>query len=282
MVKRLQCFCKEKCKIIYSRDDVVSKYMLETLWGFIKDHYVFPSEQEKIRKNAMLKTISNALQRFRHALNKYYVQRGLSPLNRFGYIMPNEWDTFVQQHTPPEVVALSNKMNELNAKNKFRHKLGHGEYKVAMPKWVKKEQELRETRIPDPFEGCMVHTRNWIRGHSHTDDSGRLFTSSSKVTSMVEKAETLDAKGKTGEFKSQQERDQLSVALENEEHPGRTRAISSIASWKEGFTDESHMYKKHITHEIMHNAEETFAQQFFNFMREPHNMLYRCLFLKSI
>jgi hypothetical protein len=99
---------------------------------------------------------------------------------------------------------------------------------------------------------------------------------------MVEKAETLDAKGETGEFKSQQERDQLSVALENEEHRGRTRAISSIASWKEGFTDESHMYKKRITHEIMHNAEETFAQQFFNFMRETHNMLYRWLFLKSI
>jgi hypothetical protein len=98
--------------------------MQETLWGFIKEHYVFPSEQEKIGKNAMPKAISNTLQRIRHALNKYYVQRGLSPLNRFGYIMPNEWGTFVQQHTTPKVIALSNKMKELNVKNKFRHKLG--------------------------------------------------------------------------------------------------------------------------------------------------------------
>jgi hypothetical protein len=38
--------------------------------------------------------------------------------------------------------------------------------------------------------------------------------------------------------------------------------------WKEGFADESHLYKKRKTQEIVHNAEETFAQQFFNFMRK--------------
>jgi hypothetical protein len=87
-----------------------------------------------------------------------------------------------------------------------------------------------------------------------------LIVSSSKVTSVVEKAKTLTAKEKTGEFKSQQERDQLSAALTNEEHLGRTRAISSITSWREGFVNESHMYKKHKTQEIAHNTEETFAQ----------------------
>jgi hypothetical protein len=66
--------------------------MQETLWGFIKEHNIFFSEKEKIGKNATMKKISNALWRFRHALNKYYVQRGLSPLNWFGYITPNEWD----------------------------------------------------------------------------------------------------------------------------------------------------------------------------------------------
>jgi isopropylmalate/homocitrate/citramalate synthase len=86
-----------------------------------------------------------------------------------------------------------------------------------------------------------------------------LITSSFEVTSVVEKE-------KTGEFKSQQERDQLNAALENEERRGRTRAISSIASWKEEFVDESHLYKKCKTYEIAHNIEETSAQQFFYFM----------------
>jgi hypothetical protein len=193
----------------------------------------------------MLKTISNAFQRFRHALNKYYVQRGLSPLNQFGYIMPSKWDTFIQQHTTPEVVPCSNKMKELNTKNNFRHKLGPTVYKAAMPKWANKEQELREAGIPGPLEGCTMRTRNWIWGCSLIDDSRRLITSSSEVTNMVEKAKTLQAKEKTGEFKSQRERDQLSAALENEEHRGLTRAISSVASWKKDFVDEIHLYKKH-------------------------------------
>jgi hypothetical protein len=170
----------------------------------------------------MLKTISNALRRFRHALNMYYVQRGLSPLNRFGYITLNEWDTFIQQHNTLEVVSLSNKMKELNVKNKFRHKLGPGGYKATIPKWANKEHELCRSGIPDPLDGCTVCTRNWIRGRYRTNDSGRLITSSSKVTSVVEKAKTPTTKDKNGEFKSQGERDQLSVALENEEHRGCT------------------------------------------------------------
>jgi hypothetical protein len=70
------------------------------------------------------------------------LQRGLSPLNRFEYITPNEWDTFIQQHTTPKAISLSNKMKELNAKNKFRHKLGPVGYKATMQKWAKMEPKL--------------------------------------------------------------------------------------------------------------------------------------------
>jgi hypothetical protein len=126
---------REKWKIVWSWDDV-TKEIQETLWGFITAHYIFLSKLEKIGKNVMMKIISIALRRFRHALINYYVERGLSPLNQFGYITPNEWDTVVQQHITPQVVALGKKMKELNMKNKFRHKLGPGGYKVGMPKWV--------------------------------------------------------------------------------------------------------------------------------------------------
>jgi hypothetical protein len=47
-------------------------------------------------------------------------------------------------------------------KNSFRHKLGPGGYKAAMPKWVKKEHVLHDARISDPIEVCIVRTRNWI------------------------------------------------------------------------------------------------------------------------
>jgi hypothetical protein len=171
-------------------------------------------------------------------------------------------------------------MKDLSTKNKFRYKLEPGGYKAAMLKWAKKEQELHETGIPDSLEGCMVRTRNWIWGRSRTYDSRWLITSSSEVTSVVEKAKTLTTKEKTGDFKSQWERDQLSAALKNEEHCGRTRTISSIASWKDGFVDLSHMYKKLKTHEIAHNVEETFEQQFFNFMRKNPQYVVQVPILK--
>jgi hypothetical protein len=42
-------------------------------------------------------------------------------------------------------------MKELITKNKFRHKLGPGGYKAAMPIWTKRKQELCEARIPYPL-----------------------------------------------------------------------------------------------------------------------------------
>jgi hypothetical protein len=51
-------------------------------------------------------------------------------------------------------------MKELIQKNKFKHRLGPGGYKAAIPLWTKKEQELREARIPDPLKGCTLRTIN--------------------------------------------------------------------------------------------------------------------------
>jgi hypothetical protein len=52
---------------------------------------------------------------------------------------------------------------------------------------------------------------------------------------VIENAKDLVTKEKTGKFKPQRQKDQLSAALETKEYRGHTRAISSIASWKEGF-----------------------------------------------
>jgi hypothetical protein len=51
-------------------------------------------------------------------------------------------------------------MKELNAKNKLRHKLGPRGYKAAMPKWVKKDQDLCDAGIPDPLEGYTMQIKN--------------------------------------------------------------------------------------------------------------------------
>jgi hypothetical protein len=85
----------------------------DVLWELIKTHYFFPSEHEELGKGATILTIGRALQWFRHALIKFYVQPGVSPLYQFGLITLNEWNTFQQLHPTPEVIALNNRMKEL-------------------------------------------------------------------------------------------------------------------------------------------------------------------------
>jgi hypothetical protein len=103
---------------------------------------------------------------------------------------------------------------------------------------------------------------------------------------VIENAKDHVTKEKTGEFKLQCQKDQLSAALETEEHRGCRQAISPIASWKEGFAEDIHMYKKHGRHDIdveYANNEEQFATQFFNFNRNTQtSLLVKCLFHKSI
>jgi hypothetical protein len=98
-----------------------------------------------------------------------------------------------------------------------------------------------------------------------------MVTSNSDITRVIENAKYLITKEKIGEFRPQLQKFQFSVALETEEHRGRTRAFSSIASWKEGFTEDIHMYKKRGRNNIdveSANNEEQFVTQFFNFMRK--------------
>jgi hypothetical protein len=89
---------------------------------------------------------------------------------------------------------------------------------------------------------------------------------------VIENAKTLVTKEKAGKFKPQRQNEQLTAALGTEEHRGCTRAISSIASWKEGSAEDKHMYKKRGRHdedaEPANNNEEQFAHQFFNFLRK--------------
>jgi hypothetical protein len=56
----------------------------------MKEHYVFPPDYEELGKMDTILTIGRALRRFRHALNKFYVQPGASPLNQVGFITSNE------------------------------------------------------------------------------------------------------------------------------------------------------------------------------------------------
>jgi hypothetical protein len=103
---------REKCKITWIDWGAIPVYEKEALRELIKEHYVFPSEHE-CGKRATILTIGRALRSFKHALSMFYVQLGVSPFNRFGFITPKECNTFKELHTTPESMARSNRMTKL-------------------------------------------------------------------------------------------------------------------------------------------------------------------------
>jgi hypothetical protein len=151
---------RKKCKITWIDWGVVLVNEKEALWELIKAHYVFPSEYEEHDKRATILTIGRALRRFRHALNKFYVQPGVSLFNQFGFITPNEWNTFQQLYTTPEAMARINRMKELIQKNKFKHRLGLGGYKAAIPLWTRRNMSFMRLgyRIPMKVACCARET----------------------------------------------------------------------------------------------------------------------------
>jgi hypothetical protein len=50
---------------------------------------------------------------------------------------------------------------------------------------------------------------------------------------------------KKGSFKPSRERDKLSLGLGNPEHTGRTWGLGKRMTWKHGFEEDQHIYKKH-------------------------------------
>jgi hypothetical protein len=68
---------REKCKITWIDWCVVPINEKEALWELIKAHYAFPSEYEEHGKRATILTIRRTIQRFRHTLNKFYLQTSI-------------------------------------------------------------------------------------------------------------------------------------------------------------------------------------------------------------
>jgi hypothetical protein len=61
-----------------------------------------------------------------------------------------------------------------------------------------------------------------MQGQSRIDDNEQLVTSNSNITRMIENAKDLITKEKVGKFKPKRQKGQLNIALEIEEHRGRT------------------------------------------------------------
>jgi hypothetical protein len=149
----------------------------------------------------------------------------------------------VAQKTIPEALTLSARNTELAKKNMHRHRLGPGGYRGKEKLFRKLEEEAAESGEYN-LKKVTKRASRWILGRSDSK-SGELKFDNPEIEQVVSKILSYGEEKEKGTFKASRERDELSIALGNPEHTGHVRGLGKRMTWKYGFEEDRHMYKKH-------------------------------------
>ena len=129
------------------------------------------------------------------------------------------------QKTTPEALALSARNTELAKRNQHHYHLGLGGYYGKEEKFRKMEEEAT-TSGSFSLSGLKVRSRNWILRRSTSTEASSGLKFNNPKTEQAKSQILKYAKDKQkGSFKPSRERDELSLALGNLEHIGRTRGL---------------------------------------------------------
>jgi hypothetical protein len=155
---------------------------------------------------------------------------------------------------------LSESKSELAKRNKYHHHLGTGGYQRKLAQWEQEDEAQRAQGLPALPDQLGSRGSRWVRARvpAKKANSGLSFADP-MVEEAVKNIFKVAAKQKAGEFKPQREKDVLTVALGNLEHPGRVRGISSKEGWKEGFGPEW---------EGMYRKRDRYKEELSNFFKE--------------
>ena len=131
---------------------------------------------------------------------------------------------------------------------------------MAMPKWDKSEKEMEDAGVTPVTKSWPPRCRTWFYAHG-----GELDPKTGKVSKKAcldgaeDKLLVAIEEARSGLFEPNRENDELTRALGNPEHPGRTRGMGAIP-WYEGFSDWNTDYRtrarKKIAEEKKRKMEE--------------------------
>jgi len=153
---------------------------------------------------------------------------------------------FLEQSSTKEFKALSESKFELAKRNMYHHHLGIGGYQRKLAQWEQEDEAQRAKGLPALLDQLGRRGSRWVRAHVPAKEAKSGFSfSDPMVDEAAKNIFAVAAKQQEGKFKPQREKDVLTVALGNPEHPGHVRGISSKEGWKEGFRPEwEAMYRK--------------------------------------
>nr|CAE04298.2 OSJNBa0083I11.8 [Oryza sativa Japonica Group] len=192
----------------------------EMLWTTMLETFTLPAGTEDKVKRWTLKKMAEQFQSFKGDLYQKYILKGQTPNFDTFPKLRDHWDEFVAYKT--------------------------GGYSVAMPKWEQMEASLIERGIEPATANWPERSKFWYYAHGGTlnpADGSLVFgyqiqEAARRLTDAVEASSQ-------GTFRPDRDRDELTLALQTPEHPGRTRG-KGVIPWKIGFKEDIHTYRSRM------------------------------------
>ena len=218
----------------------------EMLWTTMLETFTLPAGTEDKVKRWTLKKMAEQFQSFKGDLYQKYILKGQTPNFDTFPKLRDHWDEFVAYKTGEQGQAMMERNKENAAKKKYHHHLGSGGYSVAMPKWEQMEASLIERGIEPATANWPERSKFWYYAHGGTlnpADGSLVFgdqirEAARRLTDAVEASSQ-------GTFRPDRDRDELTLALQTPEHPGRTRG-KGVIPWKIGFKEDIHTYRSRM------------------------------------
>nr|CAJ86268.1 H0901F07.5 [Oryza sativa] len=218
----------------------------EMLWTTMLETFTLPAGTEDKVKRWTLKKMAEQFQSFKGDLYQKYILKGQTPNFDTFPKLRDHWDEFVAYKTGEQGQAMMERNKENAAKKKYHHHLGSGGYSVAMPKWEEMEASLIERGIEPATANWPERSKFWYYAHGGTlnpADGSLVFgvqirEAARRLTDAVEASSQ-------GTFRPDRDRDELTLALQTPEHPGRTRG-KGVIPWKIGFKEDIHTYRSRM------------------------------------
>ena len=205
------------------------------LWNTLMSHFTLPeglteAEREKV-KQATLKKMATQFQTWKKKLWAKYIKAEKKTPEFTGALVKvkDHWDLFVQHKESDEAKERS-KINKMNAKKKeVHHVMGPGGYKSGLPKWDAAERKMIAAGVTPVTLSWPPRCRNWFYWHGGKLDprTGQVIEKASLKGADKELLVAME-EAKSGVFVPDRENDELTRALKNPEHPGRTRGVGVV------------------------------------------------------
>ena len=213
------------------RPDVtfVDKNQKDLLWDTLMEHFTLPdhfteADMQKVKDTALRKMAVAFKNHKNREWDKYVKGGRKTPV--FEGTLENQsahWDDFVK-FKDSELSKERSRINKANAakKDKF-HKLGPGGYAVGMPKWDKSEKEMLDACVTPETLSWPPRCRTWFYAHGGELDPKTGNVSRKACLNGADDALLVAIEeARSGVFQPNRENDELTRALGNPEHPGRT------------------------------------------------------------